>query len=165
MDYLNKAYKEFAEKGKEGITMFNRKNDSVENFKHELLALHIDKIDFISSLTKKGNVTYNELFELLAEYPDEIKFCKQLFIHRENPEMNLAFLYGIRSFKPVIISQLKSHFKLSENIQYFNSVWMTMVESWYSGLDVNNLTIKHMKDVAEETAAIIINLNKHSNYE
>ena len=160
MDYLNKAYKEFAGKGMKGITQFIGKNDSVENLEHKLLALHIDKIDFINSLIKKQNSTFNELFDLLSAYPDELKFCKQLFIHRKNPEMNLVFLYGINSVKPIILSLLKSHFKLSEDIEYFNSVWMTMVESWFSGLDVNNLTAKHMKDISEETAEIIIKLNK-----
>lgn len=161
MDYINNVYKEFAGKGKNGIIQFVGKNDSLENLIYTILTLHIDKINFISSLIKKQNCTYNELFELLVEYPDEIKFCKQLFILRENPEMNLAFLYGINSVKPIILSQLKSHFKLSENIEYFNSVWITMVESWYSALDVNNLTAKHMRNISEETAAIIINLNKH----
>jgi len=36
-----------------------------------------------------------------------------------------------------------------------------MVESWYSALDVNNLTAKHMKNISEETSAIIFNMNKH----
>jgi len=161
MDYLNKAYKEFAEKGTKGITPFIGKNDSIENLTCELLALHIDKIDFFTSLIKKQTYTYNELFNLLAEYPDEMKFCKQLFIHRENPEMNLVFLYGINTVKPILLSLLKSHFNLSEDIEYFNSVWMTIVESWFSRLDVNNLTAKHMKDISEETAEIIIKLSKH----
>lgn len=161
MDKLNEAYKGFAEKGTEGITSIIAKNNSIEDIIHELLALHIDKIDFFTSLIKKQNSTYNELFDLLAEYPDELKFCKQLFIHRENPEMNLVFLYGINAAKPIILSLLKSHFKLSEDIEYFSSVWMTMVESWFSELDVNNLTAKHMKDISEKTAEIIIKLNKH----
>ena len=161
MDYLIKAYKEFAEKGTEGITIFNRKNESVEILKHKLLALHIYKIDFITSLIKKQTYTYNELFDLLAKYPDELKFCKQLFIHRENPEMNLVFLYSIRAAKPIILSLLKSHFKLSEDIEHFSSVWMCMVEAWYSRLDVNNLTAKHMKNISEETAEIIFKLNNH----
>jgi len=165
MDYINNVYKEFAEKGTKGIIRFIRKSDSVENLIHKLLALHIDKIDFIASLIKKQNCTYNELFELLVEYSDEIKFCKQLFLHRENPAMNLVFLYGINAVKPIIRSMLKKQFTLSEDIEYFNSVWMTMVESWYSALDVNNLTAKHMQTISEETAAIIMNANKHENHE
>lgn len=160
MDYLIKVYIEFAKKGTKGITSFIYKSDSPENLVHKLLALHVDKVDFITTLIKKQANTYNELFDLLAEYPDEIKFCKQLFIHRENPSMNLVFLYGINSVKPIILSLLKNHFKLSEDIEYFNSVWMTMVESWYSALDVNNLTAKHMQNISEEIAAIIINMHK-----
>jgi len=165
MDYLDRAYKEFAGKGPNGITQFVDKNDAAENLIHKLLALHVDKVDFITSLIIKQTNTDNELFDLLAEYPVELKFCKQLFIQRENPAMNLVFLYGINSVRPIVRSQLKSHFKLSENTEHFNSVWMTMVESWYSALDVNNLTVKHMKNISEETAAIIINMNKHTNHE
>jgi len=160
MDYINESYKAFADKGIEEIIQFIGENDSAESLKHKLLELYIDKIDFITSLIKKQNCNYDELFDLLAEYPNEIKLCKQLFINKEKPDMNLLFLYGINAFKPLILPLLKSHFNISENIKYFNSVWMTMVESWCSKLDVNNLTAKHMKDISEETAEIIIKLNK-----
>jgi len=161
MDYLIKAYKEFAEKGTNGITQFIGKNDSLENFIHKLLALHIDKLNVITSLIKKQNSTYNNLFDLVSAYPDQIKFNKQLFIHKENPAMNLCFLYGISALKPITIPLFKSYFKLSKDIEYYDSVWMTMVELWYSRLDVNNLTAKHMKDISEETVEIIIKLNIH----
>ena len=161
MENLNQAYKKISNEGNSGIALFVSKIHSKEDIINNLLALHIDKIDFITSLIKKQNCTYNELFDLLAEYPDEIKFCKQLFIHRENPEMNLVFLYGTNAVKPILLSLLKSHFKLSEDIEYFSSVWMCMVESWFSRLDVNNLTAKQMKDISEETVEIIIKLSKH----
>ena len=161
MDYLDKAYKEFAENGMKGITQFVDKNDSLENLEYELLSLHVNRIDFLSSLIKKQNLTFDEFFELLVEYHDQIKFNKQLFTHRVNPEMNLCFLYGISVLKPITIPLFKSHFTLSEDVEYYDSVWMTMVESWYSALDVNNLTVKHIKDVSEETAEIIFKLNKY----
>jgi hypothetical protein len=165
MDYQNNTYKEFAENGTIGITQLVGENDAAEKLIHKLLALHVDRVDFIASLIKEQTNTDKELFDLLAKYPDELKFCKQLFIHRENPAMNLVFLYNINAVKPIILSLLKNHFKLSEDIEYFNSVGMTMVESWYSALDVNNLTAKHMQNISEETVATIINLNKHENHE
>ena len=158
MDYLEKTYKEFAENGIKGITQFVGKNDSLENIKHQVIELHIDKTQVVNSLIENG--TYNDLFDLLSGHPDQIKFCRQLFIHRENLEMNLAFLHGRRTFKPIIFSLLKNQFKLPEDIEYFNSMWMTIVEAWYSKLDVNNLTAKHMKDISEEIAETVIKLNK-----
>ena len=160
MDYLNKAYKEFAEKGIRGITQFIGKNDTAENLIHKLLALHIDKLDVISSLIKKINSTYDNLFDLISAYPDQIKFNKQLFIYRDNPAINMCFLYGIKALKPITIPLFKNYFKLSEDIEYYDSVWMTLVEAWYSALDINNLTVKHMKDISEVTAEIILKLNK-----
>ena len=159
MDYIE-TYKVFADKGTEGIIQFIGKNDSAENLKHKLLELYIDKIDFIISTVKKQNCTHDTMFDLLVKHPNEIKICKQLFTNRKNPEMNLVFLYSINSVKPIILSMLKSHFEISENIEYFNSMWMTMVELWCSELDINNLTANHMKDISEATAEIILKLNK-----
>ena len=163
MDNLNQAYIEFSKEGNSGIASFISNIHSKEDIINNLLTLHLDKIDFITSLIKKQNSTYNELFDLLSEYPDELKFCKQLFIHRENPEMNLAFLYGISAVKPIVLPLITSYFKISEDSESFGAIWMAMVESWYSRLDVNNLTAKHMKDISEETREIIIKLNKHYN--
>ena len=163
MDYLEKTYKEFAENGINGIALFVDRNDSAENLLHKLLALHIDKINSIASLIKKQNYSFEGLFELLSDYTYEIKFNKQLFIHRESPEMNLCFLYGISTIKPFIIPLFKGHFGLNENIDYLDSIWMILVESWYSSIDVNNLTAKQMKEISEETAEIIFKLNKNIN--
>lgn len=158
MDHLNKTYKEFAEEGIKGITQFVDSNNSLESLKHQIIEIHIDKTRVINSLIE--NNTNNDIFDLLSGHPEQIKFCRQLFIHRENLEMNLAFLHGIRTFKPIIFSMLKNQFNLSKDVEYFNSTWMTIVESWYSKLDVNNLTVQHMKDISKEIAETVINLNK-----
>ena len=163
MDHLEKMYKEFAEKGINGITQFIGKNDTSENLIHKLLEIHIDKLDVITSLIIKENSTYDNLFDLISAYPDQIKFNKQLFIYRDNPAMNMCFLYGISALKPITTPLFKNYFKLSEDIEYYDSVWMTMVESWYSALDINNLSVKHLNDISEETAERISNLKK--NYE
>ncbi len=131
------------------------------NFRNALLALHIDKVDLILSRIKNQTATYNELFDLLAGYPDELKFCKQLSVAGEEPEMKLVHLQCISIFKPVVFPLLKSHFKFTDNQEHLASIWLTFVESWQSGLDVNNLTSKHMKRVSEETGEIIIKLNQH----
>ncbi|MEA3477638.1 MAG: hypothetical protein U9R60_05630 [Bacteroidota bacterium] len=161
MGSLNQAYKEFSNKGYNGIGSFISKTHSKENIIYDLLALHIDKIDYITSVIKEKVNSYNEFLELLVRFPDDIKFSKQLFKLRENPEMNLALLYGISAIKPIIIPLFKDHFILSENPEYFNSVWMTLVESWYTRVDVNNLSAEHMQDLSEETGKIAMKLNKH----
>ena len=117
MDYLDKAYKEFVGKGPNGITQFVDKNDSLENLIHKILTLHVDKLDAITSLIEKQNSTFIQLCKLLSAYPDEIKFNKQLFIHRENPTMNMCFLYSISALKPITIPLFKNYFKLSKDIE------------------------------------------------
>ncbi len=161
MENLAQAYKKFSKEGNSGITSFISNIHSKEDIINNLLTLHIDKIDFITSLIKKQNSTLNKLFDSLSEYPDELKFCKQLFTHRENPEMNLVFLYSIRAAKPIILPLFKRHFKLSEDPEYLDSIWMCMVELWFSGLDLNNPTAKHMKNNSEEIVKTIIKLKKH----
>ena len=77
MENLNQAYIKFSKEGNSGITPFISKIHSKEDIINNLLTLHIDNIDFVTSLIKKQNSTLNELFDLLSEYPDELKFCKQ----------------------------------------------------------------------------------------
>lgn len=55
MDYLDKAYTEFAQNGAIGITKFVGKNVSLENLIHELLFLHIDKINHLINNNKNIN--------------------------------------------------------------------------------------------------------------
>ncbi len=156
VDSLEKKYIKFAKNGINGVSQLVAKNDYAENLLHKLLALHIDKTNLISALIKMQNCAFEEFFEILAAYPDEIKFNKQLFAHRDIPAMNLCFLHGIRKIQPVTIPLLKSHFKLTENTEYLDSIWMTMVESWYSRLDVNDLTANQMKEISEEVAEILL---------
>ena len=159
MENLNQVYKQFSEKGTHGITSFISKTHTKKEIIYDLLALHIDKVDFITSSIKEKVNSYDEFYELLVGFPDDIKFSKQLFKHREKPEMNLALLYDICAVKPIITPLFKDHFILSENPEYFNSVWMTLVESWYTRVDVNNLSAKHLQDLSEETGKILIKLN------
>ena len=160
MEKINEAYIKFCEKGSNGITPFISNINSKENIIHNLLALYIEKINLIAVLIEQQANTYNEVFDLLVQYPNELKFSKQLFLYRQNPEMNLVFLYGINAVKSIVFPLLKNHFKLNEKQEHFDSIWTTFVDTWYSRLDINNLTAKHMKDISEETAEIIIKLNK-----
>lgn len=161
MDNLEKIYEKFADNGIKGITEFIGKNNYTENLTNELLSLHIDKINFMISFIKNKNSTYNNLFDLLSDYPEQIKFNNQLLKHRENPVMNLCFRYCISTLKPITIPLFKDRFGLSEKIEHYDSVWMTMIELWHSKLDVNNITAKHMKEISEETAKTIIKLNNN----
>lgn len=156
MDFIRKDFMEYEEKGIESFVPLARKNNSIENYNHELLSLYIDKIDLIISLLQKQPNISKKLLVLLTEYPNELRFCNQLFEHRKNPEMNLVFLYVINAVKPVVLPLITIHLKKPE---YVDSVWMTTIELWFSKLDVNNINLKHLKDISVETGEIINRLN------
>ncbi len=54
MENLNQAYKIFSKEGNSGITPFLSKIHSTEDIIYNLLALHIDKIDFFTSFRPLG---------------------------------------------------------------------------------------------------------------
>lgn len=81
-------YNEFADTDPEGIVPFMSKNNSKESLVQEILSLHIDKTADLILLLKKQKTTENELFNLLAKFPYQLKFSKQLFKYREGPIMN-----------------------------------------------------------------------------
>lgn len=159
MQNLDQTYLKFSEKGVRGIAPFINNIDSKEDIIYNLLDLHIYKIDLITNLIKKQVNTYNEVFELLADYPTELKFCKQLFTHRKDPKMNLVFLYGISAFKPIVFPLLKTHFKITENQKHLNILWTTFVETWCSKLNTNNLSANNMNFISEEAGEILIKIN------
>lgn len=159
MENIYHTYQKFAEEGYSGIGSFISEGHHPENIIYDLLAYHIKRLDHIISSIKKQNSSFYEFFELLANYPDEIKFSRQLLNLREKPEMNLVFLYSIQTFKPIVRPLLISHFGLTGNPDFPDCMWVTFVESWYSALDMNDLTAKHMRSVAEETSKMINELN------
>ncbi len=155
------VYNEFANTGLEGIVPFISKCSSRESLVQEILSLHIDKIADLILVIKKQKTTENELFNLLEKFPYQLKFSKQLCKYREDPKMNLVFLHCVNITKSLFLTLTPIRIIKLKDSEYFNSIWMTLVESWCSELDVNNLTAKHMKNISEETAEIIIKLNKH----
>lgn len=164
MENLNQTYLKFSKEGLNGISPFITSINSEENVILELLNLNIDRINFITELLAEQACDYNDIFELLAGYPDELNFCKQLFIHRNISEMNMVYLYGINMVKPIILPLIINHFELNESAVDLDTLWVTFVETWCSQLDANNLTANSMKCISEETGEIIIKLNKYSNH-
>jgi len=59
---------------------------------------------------------------LLAEYSDELKFCKQLFTHRKNPEMNLTFILCDNQFDRQLLFKRRRNKKLVDRT-YLGGTW------------------------------------------
>lgn len=160
MKNLDQAYMKFSEMGVIAIDPFCSNSNSKEILIQDILALHIDKIDQISTLLTKQACTYNELFIFLAQYPNELKFCKQLFIHREDLEVNMVFLYTVNAFKPFVFPLIIDHFNLANDEEHYDAKWMTFIEAYCSELDVNSLSANDLYLLSEETGKILIKLNK-----
>lgn len=159
MKNLNLIYKKFSNEGSNSIAIFTNKSISQEEIIQELLEFHITRIDHISTILREQANSYNDVFELLAKYPDELKFCKQLFENRDDPRINLVYLFGLNSIKPIVYPLVMDQFSILHDHEYSDSIWKTFIESWCSNLDKTDLSAVIMKDLSDAIGKVIINLN------
>lgn len=116
MDLLRVAYRKIAEIGYEGIIPFIQNSTLQENFTYDLMFFHIEKIEHISAFIKDNCNTYNDVIELQRKYPDELKFNRQLFNHRNIPEINQALIHCTSLLRPVLLPLFKEHYELVRHL-------------------------------------------------
>ncbi|NPD44247.1 MULTISPECIES: TetR/AcrR family transcriptional regulator [unclassified Lentimicrobium] len=162
--WIEKGYEHFALFGPENLSI-NKISKEIESsracfyhyfgdidiFMEELLNLHIQitqEFDLIGKRECKKLLP--DLYLLLEKHPIPLKFCRQLFINRSNSLYNTSFNKAYRDSSNTFALQLfTQQYGLKNNAETFN-LWATVGDSWYSRLDINDLSAKKMQEIAEE---------------
>jgi len=168
--WLDKAYEYFAEVGPLDL---NIKTLSVKaglprtNFYYHF----IDKDDLIEQLLKLHYLSgdkYNAVLEeQLNNYlPDlhlislqfivGIKFHRQLFLHRNNPKFGHEYLKMNKSSHPIIIPKLIEYYKLNVPYKVAESLWITLFDTWYSRLDINQFSLDYLCNLSEDIMKTVL---------
>lgn len=162
--WVEKGYEHFALYGPEHLSI-NKISKEIESsracfyhyfgdidvFIDELLHLHEEISQEFNLIGKRECKTLlPDLYNLLANYPIPLKFCRQLFINRSNLLYNTAFIKAYKDSSITFALKLFSQqYELKNNEETFN-LWATVGDSWYSRLDINDLSAKKMQEIAEE---------------
>lgn len=172
--WLEKAYEYFAEVGpldfnikalsvKAGLSRTNfyyhfiDKDDLID----QLLELHYQVGDKYNAILKKQLNTYLPDLHLISlQHITAIKFSRQLFLHRNIPKLNKTFIEVNKSTHPVIIPKLKEYYKLNVPYELAESLWITLCDTWYSRLDINQFSLDYLCDLSEDIMKTILDFTK-----
>lgn len=163
--WIEKGYEHFALYGPENLSInklskeigssrasFYHHFGDIEIFIEELLDIHWQiHQQFCSIGARECKKLFPDLYLLLAQYPITLQFSKQLFLNRINPAFNYLFMKTYNASAGAFILKLFSEqFGLHLNDEDTYNLWLTVGESWYSRLDINNLSAEKMQKLAEE---------------
>ena len=162
---IEKGYERFALYGPENLSInklcketgssrasFYHHFGDIENFTEELLDMHWQiNQQYCSIGARECKNYFPDLYLLLEQYPIPLQFSKQLFLNRNNPAFNYLFMKTYNaSARAFILKIFAEQFGLHQNDEDIYNLWLTVGESWYSRLDINNLSAEKMQKLAEE---------------
>ena len=120
-------------------------------FIEELLNVHWEICQqFISIGEEECKVLYPDLYILLSQNIIPLKFNRQLFINRNVPAYNYLFIKSYNEAAKIFTLKLFSaQFDFKNNKETFD-LWITVGESWYSRLDMNDLSAERIEQLSKD---------------
>lgn len=145
-------------------TSFNYYFSNKEEFCSELIDKHYDLIIQFCDAGKTHCKKYlPDLHELILAFPIGLKFMKQLFNHRDNDNFNLVFVKCNEMVEQKFALRLFiQYLKLPLSIKEAGILHQLLTDTWYSRLDIDDLTLEKLTDSAQEIMESILALMKNS---
>ena len=177
--WLETAYKLFAEKGPDNLTIkelakqcklprtnfyyyFENKNELID----EIIELHFTTTTeiFNLELEKRFHVFIPDLYVILYDFKLGLQFSKQLFCNRGNPKFNQTYKKGVALSSDLIVPKFKAYFNINLPDEDVKALWFTVIDTWYSRLNFNTYTVESLIDSCHEIMdtikPLIENINK-----
>ena len=162
--WIEKGYEHFALYGPENLSI-NKISKEIESprasfyhhfgdidiFIDELIELNLKIYKQFNLTEKKECKNFNpDLLILIAQNPMLLKFSKQLFINRNNSIYNDLFVIAHSESSKIFAFKLFSKQYGLKNNKATYKLFVTVVESWYSRLDTNDLSAEKMQQNAKD---------------
>ena len=123
----------------------------IDIFIEELLDLHWEICQqYISIGKEECKVLYPDLYILLSQNIVPLKFNIQLFINRNVPAYNYLFIKSYNEAAKIFILKLFSTQFDFKNDEDLFDLWITVGESWYSRLDMNDLSAERIEQLSKD---------------
>jgi len=178
--WLETGYRHFAEYGPGNLSinkLSKELNSSRASFYHyfggidvfidELLAMHWEIALYFDRQGKaECKQLFPDLYNILAEHPVPLKFSIQLFRHRNTPAYNFLFIKTYESSAMSFLLRLFSkEYKLAQPESELLKLWLTVGETWYSRLVLEDLSAKTLQRNAEEILNTVVSFARSQLYE
>ncbi len=145
-------------------TSFNYYFSNKEEFCDELIDKHYDLIHQFCDAGKLHCKKYlPDLHILILAFPNGLKFMKQLFNHRHNDKYNDVFVKCNELVKRKFALRLFiDYYKLPLAVKEAAQLHASLTDTWYSRLDIDDLTLEKSTSAVEEIMQTILALMKKS---
>ncbi len=174
--WLNAAYELFAEVGPEAMNVkalseacdlprtnfyyhFVDMDDLIERLLHDHLEREGKKMRL--EFEQHFDRFIPDLYDIIANNKQIIRFHWQLFRHRDDFRFNQAFLFWRKKNSEIIIPKIMEYYKLDLPIMLMQSIWDTVNDAWFSQLDFNKFSSAELSKSADETMRSVLAFTKH----
>lgn len=171
--WLETAYQIFAKKGPDSLTIkglsetceLPRTNfyyyfDNKEDLIDKLIRLHFETTTqlFNEALRKRLHSYIPDLYIILYDFKLGLQFSYQLFKNRDILKYNKAYKKGVALSNELILPKFKSFFKLDLPDETILALWATVVDTWYSRVNIDELSVDNMISLCYEIMDSILPL-------
>ena len=82
-------------------------------------------------------------------FPVGLKFIKQLFLNRHIKKYNDFYIELNKLPIPIFIPKMLSYYNIDVDYQIAEKLWMTVLDTWYARLDVNNVSLESLCELTD----------------
>jgi AcrR family transcriptional regulator len=135
---------------------FVDKEDLIE----QLLSEHKRIVEiYIEALKTQVKTFLPDLHELNIKFIPGFRFHQQLFFNRTNPHYNLAYIHSNKACNPTIIPLLMEYYNLHSPYSVVESLWETVLDSWYSRLNCDRMSVIYCSKLTKEIMDSVMGIN------
>ena len=134
-------------------------NDYNELFE-EIIKLHFGVTDeYLRIITDELKNFLPDLHIISVRYPLGLKFVKQLFLNRDTKKYNELYIELNHMTFPVIIPKMLEYYNLKIDYHIAKNLWVTVLDTWYSQLDVDNINLENLCQSTDRIMKTVIDFS------
>lgn len=147
-ELLKAAYIAFGNEGSKSLVTSLKSSNfndfgNINDLRDQLIRKHLINTEIFLLACENELKSFPELFQLLAKFPETLKFNKQIFLHRSNPVYNELFLQITKLSPGNILSSFLDYYQLSSDEDAIHLIKICL-ESWFSKINTNHIDAQKM---------------------
>ena len=172
--WLEIAYYTFAEYGPKGLAINRLANDAGltrSNFYYhfsnkddlikQLLDLHEQSVEEYLKILKAEMINFlPDLHVIIMRHTVGLKFHRQLFLNQIEPLFGNTYRDLNKKANPLIIPKLLSYYKFEIPYSFAENLWIAVLDTWYSRLDINQLSVAYMCQLTESIMKTVFRFSR-----
>lgn len=127
----------------------------------EIIKLHFGVADEYLRVIKNELKNFlPDLHIISVRYPIGLKFVKQLFLNRDTKKYNDLYIELNKMTFPVIVPKMLSFYNLDVDYKIAEELWITVLDTWYSRLDVDNINLEVLCELTDSILKSVFAFSK-----